>query len=42
MQQSFLNSQQIKLSLPKQLNGLFLLEIQTDKTWEVQKILINN
>jgi hypothetical protein len=42
IQQSFLNSQQIKLSLPKQLKGLFLLEIQTDKAWEVQKILINN
>ncbi len=42
MQQSFLNSQQIKLSLPKQLKGLFLLKIQTDKEWEVQKILINN
>jgi len=42
MQQSYLNTQQLRFLLPKNLKGLCLLEIHTDKDWEVQKILINN
>ena len=42
MQQSYLNTQQLRFLLPPNLKGLCLLEIHTDKDWEVQKILINN